>query len=99
MTHFRNILAGTGALALAIGLMPQAASANDGAAFLGGLAVGVVGSAIVNGNNYNNNGYGYRPNGIYAQPVYQPRNCWTVVEPVYGAYGQLIGQRRIRQCD
>ena len=101
MTKFRNILAGAGALVLALGVMPQAASANDGAAFLGGLAVGVVGSAIVNGNNnnYYDNGYGYRPNGFYAQPVYQRRHCWTVVEPVYGAYGQLVGQRRVRECE
>lgn len=101
MSRIRNILAGVTALTAALSLAPTSASAANGnnGAFLGGLAVGVIGSAIVNGVGSQNQGYGYQPNGFYQPPVYVRRSCWYEVTPVYGAYGQYIGDQRVKRCN
>lgn len=90
---------GVAALVLTLGVMStgaQAANGNNGA-FLGGLALGVLGSAVVSGSGSSN--YGYQPNGYYAQPAYQPQHCWWVVQPVYGAFGQVVGQQQVKRCN
>lgn len=99
MTGIRNILAGVTALTAVLALAPSGASAANGnnGAFLGGLAVGVIGSAIVNGAGSQN--YGYQPNGFYQPPVYVRRSCWYEVVPVYGSYGQYVGDQRVRRCN
>ena len=105
MTGSSKTICAAMALSLAACALAPAASAANGnnAAFFGGLAAGVVGSAIVNGAaapaygpGY---GYGYQPSGIYAAPVYVPRRCWFVDTPVYGAYGQYLYTQHQRQCN
>ena len=99
MNCFRNLAGAACAAALGLASMASTAKAEYGqnAAFFGGLAAGVVGSAIVNGAGSSNGGY--RPNGYYAAPVYDRRRCWFVVEPVYGYYDQVVGERRVRRCN
>ena len=102
MLNIRKTLAGAVAIVAIVAASATGALAGNGnnGAFLGGLAVGVIGSAIVNGAGAGaGDGYGYQGNGFYSQPVYVQRHCWFEVQPVYGAYGQYVGEQRIRRCN
>lgn len=63
------------------------------AGLLGGLAAGaIIGSAT---HPY---GYGYGPAYAYGpEPVYD--SCYLARRPVYDAYGDFSGYRRVRVCN
>lgn len=78
--------------AMAASAAPAEARSRGAAWFAGGLAAGIVGSAIVaNSHAYAHPAYGY---GV----AYAP-SCWRETRPVYDRFGNFIGHRRIRVCN
>ena len=57
------------------------------AGVIGGLALGAVAASA-----YPAYGYG-------AYPVYVGRRCYTVREPVFNSWGDVVYTRRVRVCD
>ena len=100
MFNFTKKLAAAAIVTAALASISTGASAANGnnGAFLGGLALGVIGSAIVSGAG-SSGSYGYQPNGFYSTPVYVQRHCWYVMQAVYGSYGQYVGQEKVKQCN
>ncbi len=98
-------IGGMAALSLAAAMISNTAPARAGdggavaAGVIGGLAVGAIaGSAIANSRPYGYPAYGpgYAP--AYATPAYGS-GCYFTREPVYDAYGEVIGRRRVRVCE
>jgi hypothetical protein len=89
-------IAAVAALALAVTLSPQPASARGGAiaaGIIGGVAVGAIIGSQANGGYY----YG---GPAYYQPSYQPvySNCRVERQQVEDGYGRIRIQR-VRVCD
>lgn len=78
--------------AMAASAAPAEARSRGGAWFAGGLAAGIVGSALV-ANSYAHAypAYGY---GVVHAP-----SCWRETRPVYDRFGNFVGHRRIRVCN
>ena len=78
---------------LTAGLAPTA-SANDTAAFFGGLAAGAFVAGAVAGG---------RPAPVYSQPYaaqpYYTRQCWFEAQPVFNQFGYQIGTQTVRRCN
>lgn len=60
---------------------------------LGGLAAG----AIIGGATRPYYGGGYPGYGYGPEPAYEP--CYLTRRPVYDAYGEFAGYRRVRVCN
>jgi hypothetical protein len=93
-------IAAVAALALAVTLSPQPASARGGAlaaGIIGGVAVGAIIGSQANGGYYGGPGY-YGP-GYYGRP-YQPvyGECHIERQQVEDGYGRIRIQR-VRVCD
>lgn len=82
--------------AMAASTAPAQAGSRDAAWFAGGLAAGVVGSALVaNSRAYPAYGYGYG----YGAPVAYVQQCWREARPMYDRFGNFRGYRKIRVCN
>jgi hypothetical protein len=80
--------------AVAASSAPAQASSRNAAWFAGGVAAGVVGSALV-ANAHAYPAYGYGPGyGV----AYAP-HCWREARPVYDRFGNFLGYRNIRVCN
>ena len=80
-----------GAIALAGALAASAAPAearsrHHGAWIAGGVAAGLIGTALV-ANAYAAPAYGYAA------------TCWREARPMYDRFGNFLGYRRIRVCN
>jgi hypothetical protein len=78
--------------AVAASSAPAQASSRNAAWFAGGVAAGVVGTALVaNAHAYPAYGYGY--------PITYAPHCWREARPVYDRFGNFLGYRKIRVCN
>ncbi len=99
MTQFskQTLISTMAALTIGGAMMTAAAPAqashkyHDGGAIaagvIGGLALGAIAASTYPA-------YGY---GTY--PVYVGRRCYTVRQPVFNAWGDVVYTRRVRVCD
>lgn len=69
---------------LALSVAPAEAKFGRKGAFFGGLAAGIIGSAIVGSHAYGYH-HGYR-------------RCWSEKRPVFNRWGDFRGYRYIRVC-
>ena len=82
---------------------PAEARYGRNGAFIGGLAAGAIGAGII-ANSYRPAYaapvYGYGAYGGYgAAPAYYGHSCWVQRRPVYDAWGNFAGHRRVRVCN
>ena len=107
MTSFLTKFIATGAGAVAIvatlGAATLPAQAGNGGAVAAGVIGGLAAGAIV-GSAVTNQGY-YNGGPAYAAPVYGPPpgpyggGCYLQRQPMYDAYGNVVGSRRVRVCE
>ncbi len=96
----RSAAAAVAALALAATLASAPAQAGNGrnAAFaagaVGGLALGALAVGAMTAPAYG------APRAYYAEPAPRYRRaCWTERQPIYDAWGDYAGTRRVRVCN
>jgi hypothetical protein len=94
MTRFTRLIAAAAlSTSVVVGLAPSA-SANNTAAFFGGLAAGAFIAGAVAGG---------RPAPVYSQP-YSPqpfydRQCWYEAQPMFNQFGYQVGTQTVRRCN
>jgi hypothetical protein len=96
----RTAAAALAALAMAATVAATPAQAGNGrnAAFaagaVGGLALGALAVGAMSAPAYG------APRAYYAEPAPRyRRTCWTERQPVYDAWGDHAGTRRVRVCN
>jgi len=101
----KTVFIAAAALAAAIAVQPTTAEAqrNRGAGwFVGGLAAGIVGGAIIANRGYAAPHYyspGYHPGYVYYdEPVVVRPRCVLQRRPVYDQWGYHVGFQRVRVC-
>ena len=93
----RTAVIGTLIAFAGLALTTTAADARYGrnGAFVGGVAAGVLGGAII-ANTFARPAYGY---GYYAAPPPPMPACWRERRPVFNQFGDLVRYRMIEVCD
>ncbi|MCZ8101725.1 MAG: hypothetical protein O9972_27970 [Burkholderiales bacterium] len=96
----RTVAAAFAALAIAATLAATPAQAGNGrnAAFaagaVGGLALGALAVGAMTAPAYG------APRAYYGEPAPRYRRaCWTERQPIYDAWGDYAGTRRVRVCN
>ena len=94
MTRFTQLVAAAALSASMIAGLAPSASANDTAAFFGGLATGAFVAGAVAGG---------RPAPVYSQPYavqpYYQRQCWFEAQPMFNQFGYQVGTQTVRRCN